>query len=122
MLTLAVYDALLVLGFYNLLFRHRFGQWAGLTGSIGGLIVVWLSASYLLGRYSRPDPGLRDSQRRRLAVTLLVGALVLAGVVLVFNWGLRLDDPRTFRSFVAPILGASTIASSAAQVLSLIHI
>jgi exopolysaccharide biosynthesis polyprenyl glycosylphosphotransferase len=116
MLTLAVYDALLVLGFYNLLFRHRFGQWAGLTGSIGGLIVVWLSASYLLGRYSRPDPGLRDSQRRRLAVTLLVGALVLAGVVLVFNWGLRLDDPRTFRSFVAPILGASTIASSAAQV------
>jgi exopolysaccharide biosynthesis polyprenyl glycosylphosphotransferase len=115
MLSLALCDALLLLSSYNLLFWHRFGRWAGLTGSIGTLIALWLSTSYLLGRYSRPDPGQRDSQRRRLATTLVVGALVLAVVVLVFNWGLRLEDPRTFRSFVVPVLGSATAASAAGQ-------
>jgi lipopolysaccharide/colanic/teichoic acid biosynthesis glycosyltransferase len=115
MLSLALCDALLLLGSYNLLFWERFGRWAGLTGSVGALILVWLSASYLLGRYSRPDPGQRDSQRRRLTRTLLVGGLVLALVVVVFSWGLKLDDPRTFRSFVVPALSAVTLCSALAQ-------
>ena len=83
MLSLALGDGLLLLGFYNLLFWHRFGGWAGLTGSIGALILVWLGSSYLLGRYSRPDPGQRDSRRRRLATTLLMGVVVLAAVVVI---------------------------------------
>jgi exopolysaccharide biosynthesis polyprenyl glycosylphosphotransferase len=115
MLNLALWDALLLIGSYNLLFWHRFGRWAGLTGSIGTLILVWLSASYLLGRYSRPDQGQRDSQRGRLIRTLLVGGLVLALVVVVFSWGLKLDDPRTFRSFVVPVLGVATLCSALAQ-------
>jgi exopolysaccharide biosynthesis polyprenyl glycosylphosphotransferase len=114
MLSLAVCDALLLLGSYNLLFWHRFDRWAGLTGWIGTLILLWLGASYLLGRYSRPDPGQRDSQRRQLATTLLVG-LALAVVVVVFSWGLKLEDPRTFRSFVVPVLGSATVTSAAAQ-------
>jgi exopolysaccharide biosynthesis polyprenyl glycosylphosphotransferase len=115
MLSLALGDGLLLLGFYNLLFWHRFDRWPGLTSSIGTLILLWLGCSYLLGRYSRPDPGQRDSRRRRLATTLLVGALVTAAVVVVFSWGLKLDDPRTFRSFVLPVLGSTTAASAAAQ-------
>jgi exopolysaccharide biosynthesis polyprenyl glycosylphosphotransferase len=115
MLSLALGDGLLLLGFYNLLFWHRFDRWPGLTSSIGMLILLWLGCSYLLGRYSRPDPGQRDSRRHRLASTLLVGGLVTAVVVVVFSWGLKLDDPRTFRSFVLPVLGSATAASAAAQ-------
>jgi exopolysaccharide biosynthesis polyprenyl glycosylphosphotransferase len=116
MLSLALFDSLLLLSFYNLLFWHRFDRWAGITGSISTVIGLWLSASYLLGRYSRPDQGLRDSRGRRLATTLLVGALVLVVVVLVFSWGLKLDDPRTFRGFMVPALGSATLVSAAVQI------
>ena len=115
MLSLALCDALLLIGSYNLLFWHSFDRWAGLTGSIGTVTLLWLSASYLLGRYSRPDPGQRDSHRRRLATTLLVGGLVLALVVVVLSWGLKLDDPRTFRSFLLPVLSSATLCSGMAQ-------
>jgi exopolysaccharide biosynthesis polyprenyl glycosylphosphotransferase len=115
MLSLALCDALLLIGSYNLLFWHSFGRWAGLTGSIGTLSLLWLIASYLLGRYSRPDLGQRDSHRRRLATTFLVGALVLGLVVVVVSWGLKLDDPRTFRSFVLPVLSFATMCSAMAQ-------
>jgi exopolysaccharide biosynthesis polyprenyl glycosylphosphotransferase len=114
MLGLALGDGLLLLGSYNLLFWQRFGRWAGLTGSIGALVLAWLGASYLLGRYSRTDPGQRDSRRRRLATTLLMGVVMLA-VVVVFSWGFKLEDPRTFRNFVVPVLGAATLCAAAAQ-------
>jgi exopolysaccharide biosynthesis polyprenyl glycosylphosphotransferase len=112
---LALVDAALLLGFYNLIFRHRFNQWVGLTPSISALIVIWVGASYLLGRYSKSDEGQRDSERRRLAATGLVALLVLAVVVVVFSWGLRVEDPRTFRSFVLPVLGSTTLFSALAQ-------
>jgi len=115
MLSLALFDALLLVGFYNIFFWYHFDRWAGITGSVATLCLSWLGASYLLGRYSRPDPGQTDSQSRRLATTLLVGTLILCCVVVVLSWGLKLADPRTFRSFLVPVLGGVTVASSAAQ-------
>ncbi|MEI6828803.1 MAG: exopolysaccharide biosynthesis polyprenyl glycosylphosphotransferase [Synechococcaceae cyanobacterium ELA445] len=112
---LALVDAALLLGFYNLLFWHRFDRWPGLTGSIAVLVLLWVGASYLLGRYSKPEEGKRDSARWRLMATALVALLVLAGVVVVFSWGLRVEDPRTFRSFVLPVLGSTTLLSALAQ-------
>ena len=115
MLGLALGDGLLLLGFYNLMYWQQFERWVGLTSSIATLILCWLGSSYLLGRYSKPDPGQPDSRRRRLASTLLVAALGLVAVVVVFSWGLRSDDPRTFRGFVLPVLGGASLGSAAAQ-------
>ena len=115
LLSLALLDALLLVGSYNLLFWIHFGRWAGITGSITTLAGLWLSVSYLLGRYSQPNPSLSDTRRQRLAATLLVGGLMLI-VVLVFSWGLRLNDPRTFRGFVVPVLGTATAISAATQI------
>lgn len=115
LLGLALLDAFLLVGFYNLFFWHRFDHWAGITPSIAAVASLWVAASYLIGRYSKPEEGQRDSERRRLAATGLVALLVLAGVVVVFSWGLRVDDPRTFRSFVLPILGCTTFLSALAQ-------
>ena len=117
LLGLALFDTLLLLGTYNSLFLHRFDRWAGLTGSIVGLIVLWVGTSYLLGRYSKPDQGQRDSQRRRLGATALVALLVLAIVVVVLNWGLKVEDPRTFRNFILPLLAVVTVASGTAQLV-----
>jgi exopolysaccharide biosynthesis polyprenyl glycosylphosphotransferase len=115
LLNLALFDALLVVSSYNVLFWYHFDRWAGITGSVGTLSLAWLGTSYLLGRYSRPDPGQNDSHSRRLVTTLLVGTLMLCFVVVVLSWGLKLEDPRTFRSFVVPMFSMVMVASSAAQ-------
>ena len=117
LLGLALFDALLLLGTYNSLFLQRFDRWAGVTGAIGGLVGLWVGVSYLLGRYSKPDQGQRDSQRRRLGATAVVALLVLAVVVVVLNWGLKVEDPRTFRNFILPLLAAVTLASGTAQLV-----
>ncbi|WP_219904334.1 exopolysaccharide biosynthesis polyprenyl glycosylphosphotransferase [Aphanothece minutissima] len=117
LLGLALFDTLLLLGTYNTLFLQRFDRWAGITGSIVGLALLWVGTSYLLGRYSKPDQGQRDSQRRRLGATAVVALLVLAVVVVGLNWGLKVEDPRTFRNFVLPLLAAVTLASGTAQLL-----
>jgi hypothetical protein len=117
LLGLALFDAILLGVSYNLLFLHRFGRWAGLTCSVACLIAFWLGVSYLLGRYSQPETGQRDSLRRRLLATAQVALLVLIGVVVVLSWGFKVQDPRTFRSFIAPLLTAVTMASAAAQLV-----
>ena len=112
---LAVFDGVALAGSYNLLFWHRFDRWAGLTGSITGLLAIWIGASYLIGRYSRPNPGERDSQIKRLLGSALVSTITLCIVVVIVNWGLRIEDPRTFRSFVVPVIGSTLACSSALQ-------
>ncbi len=115
LLGLALLDAALLLGFYNLLFWHRFSHWAGLTPSVLALTGLWVGCSYLLGRYSKPEQGQRDSQSWRLIATGLVALLVLASVVVIFSWGLKIEDPRTFRGFILPLLAATTGGSALAQ-------
>lgn len=112
---LALLDAGLLALAYNLLFWRKFHQWVGITPAVLALMLLWMSSSYLLGRYSRPEQGQRDSRRQRLQSTVLVALLVLATVVVVFNWGIRVRDPRTFRSFLIPLLSSVTLISSLAQ-------
>jgi exopolysaccharide biosynthesis polyprenyl glycosylphosphotransferase len=114
LLGLAIFDGLLVFVAYNGLFLRLFHQWPGLTTSLVVLIALWVGASYLLGRYSHHEPRQRDS-RRRLFSTLAVALLVLATVVIVVNWGLRMQDPRTFRRFLLPLLASVTFVSAIAQ-------
>ncbi len=114
LLGLAIFDGLLIFAAYNALFLRLFHQWPGLTTSLVALIALWVGASYLLGRYSHHEPGQRDS-RRRLFSTLAVALLVLATVVVVVNWGLKVEDPRTFRRFLLPLLASVTFVSAIAQ-------
>jgi len=114
LLGLAIFDGLLIFAVYNGLFLRLFHQWPGLTTSLVALIALWVGASYLLGRYSHHEPRQRDS-RRRLFSTLAVALLVLATVVIVVNWGLRMQDPRTFRRFLLPLLASVTFVSAIAQ-------
>jgi exopolysaccharide biosynthesis polyprenyl glycosylphosphotransferase len=112
---LALLDAGLVALAYNTLLWQRFGSWVGITPAVLALILLWVGSSYLLGRYSSPEQGQRDSRRRRLLSTLLVALVVLASVVVVLSWGVKVNDPRTFRSFLIPLLAALTLGSGLAQ-------
>jgi exopolysaccharide biosynthesis polyprenyl glycosylphosphotransferase len=112
---LAVTDAVLVALSYNALFLHRIGRWAGVTPSVVALMLLWVSTSYLLGRYSNPEEGQRDSRRRRLLATLTVALLVLIIVVVGISWGIKVNDPRTFRGFLVPLLASVSGFSALAQ-------
>ena len=112
---LALLDAAVLVGSYNVLFWHAFERWAGLTGSISSLLVLWIGMSYLIGRYSRPNPGERDTQIKRLMASTLVASITVGIVVVIVNWGMGVEDPRTFRSFVIPVIGSTLASSSMVQ-------
>ena len=115
LLGLALCDASLLIGTYNLLFWHRFDRWAGVTGSVVAVVTIWLGTSYLLGRYSRPEGTWKRNTYSRLVETTITTAVVLFAVVVIAGWGLGSKDPRAFRSFIVPILAVSFTGSSAAQ-------
>ena len=115
MASLAVFDAALLIATYNVLFLRQFGDLPGITRSVWGLLILWLGFSYLLGRYSRDEKVRRGNLRRRLLLTMAVAFVVVAVVVLVLNWALRAQDPRTFRSFLIPLITAVTSGSALAQ-------
>jgi exopolysaccharide biosynthesis polyprenyl glycosylphosphotransferase len=75
-----------------------------------------VGSSYLLGRYSSPEQGQQDSKRKRLVTTAIVPLLVLTCVVVVVSWGLKVEDPRTFRSFLLPLLGTVFAGSALGQI------
>jgi exopolysaccharide biosynthesis polyprenyl glycosylphosphotransferase len=115
MASLAVFDAALLIATYNVLFLRQFGDLPGITRSVWGLLILWLGFSYLLGRYSRDEKVRRGNLRRRLLLTMAVAFVVVAVVVLILNWALRAQDPRTFRSFLIPLISAVTSGSALAQ-------
>jgi exopolysaccharide biosynthesis polyprenyl glycosylphosphotransferase len=112
---LAIFDGLLIISAYNLLFLRQFRQLPGVTTSVGALLILWLGFSYLLGRYSKDEQVRRGNLRRRIFFTLAVASLVVVLVVLVLNWGLKAEDPRTFRRFLIPLITAVTGGSILAQ-------
>jgi len=116
LLALALADTGLLIVFYNLFFWRRFHQWVGITPSVAILILLWVGSSYLLGRYSSPEQGQQDSKRKRLVTTAIVPLLVLTCVVVVVSWGLKVEDPRTFRSFLLPLLGTVFAGSALGQI------
>lgn len=119
MLGLAVFDASCLTLTYNVTrwLRLEEGAWVGLNRALLVLIGLWLSASYLLGRYSQPEPDRRRSLLLRLAMTALVPVLILA-VVLGHSWVFQVADARTrFRGFLLPMLGGTAVLSAVAQIL-----
>lgn len=116
LLALALADTGLLILVYNLFFWRRFHQWVWITPSVAVLILLWVGSSYLLGRYSSPEQGQQDSQRKRLVATAIVPLFVLTCVVVVLSWGLKVEDPRTFRRFLLPLLGTVFVGSALGQI------
>jgi lipopolysaccharide/colanic/teichoic acid biosynthesis glycosyltransferase len=119
MLGLALFDGSCLALAYNITrwLRLEEGSWAGLNRALAVLLTLWLSTSYLLGRYSEPEPDSRGSLPLRLAMTALVPLLILA-VVLGHSWVFQVADARTrFRGFLVPVLGITTLLSALAQLV-----
>jgi exopolysaccharide biosynthesis polyprenyl glycosylphosphotransferase len=105
---LAVFDALVIVGTYNALFWQRFDRWAGVTGSVATLVLLWLTLSYLLGRYSRSET---DKQLWSIGwIAVVVTALTMGAAWLGLS-----RDPRALPDFVLPLLGGTAGLSALAE-------
>ncbi|MFZ9621692.1 MAG: exopolysaccharide biosynthesis polyprenyl glycosylphosphotransferase, partial [Prochlorococcaceae cyanobacterium] len=87
LLGLALFDASVLLGSYNLLFWRRFDRWAGITGSVATVVTIWLGTSYLAGRYSEQQNSEKSNIFRRICGSSFTTAVVLFAVVVVGSWG-----------------------------------
>ena len=99
---------------YTVLYRLRMGSWWGQKWQAVGLILGWVTLSYLLGRYSKTSlqGPLRKPWRSQ---TLQVAVLLLAGVQL-HSWLFRvLMEATRFRGFLVPFIGLVAIGSLAGQ-------
>ena len=115
LLGLALWDLLTVAVSYNFIYWRRLGEWPFLTPGLSVLLLVWISSSYLLGRYSaRRTLGWRNSTFLRLIVVV---GLVL-GVFVFHSWFFVVRDAGTrFRGFLIPLLAMASVLSIAGQML-----
>jgi exopolysaccharide biosynthesis polyprenyl glycosylphosphotransferase len=101
----ALFDLLLIVAAYNVLFRFRFERWAGITGSVAALVLMWLTLSYLLGRYSGADT---DKKLWSIGLVAFAATAFTMGAA----WLGLARDPRALPDFVLPLLGGTATLSA----------
>ncbi len=106
LIILALWDLLIVLGVYPVIYLWRTGSWPGVTMAWFVLVCVWLGGSYLLGRYTQSKPVIISCRQ-----TMWLAAGILA--LFVFQaWLVGIGDTGTrLRSFLLPLLTAIALGS-----------
>ena len=106
LLSLALWDLLVVWAMYASIYRLRLGETPGFTFALAVLVLFWLGGSYLLGRYTQRRRGLASWQRTALLALLVLALFVaqawLAGIA---------DSGTRLRSFLLPLLSAIAVGS-----------
>ena len=107
---LMLWDLIVTVTTYNVVFWRRLGSWPGLTFGLSVMVLAWICSSYLLGRYSvRVTTEAFSTKLVRLA---LVMGIVL-GIFILHSWLFQVTDAGTrFRGFLIPLL--AMVSSSCA--------
>ena len=108
LLGLALFDAALIVSAYNVLFWYQFNDWVGVTGAVATLVTLWVTLSYLLGRYS-----LGNTQKPIWTIGGIVGVVICVTMLAV--WVGLATDPRALPDFVLPLLTCTAIFSALAE-------
>ena len=104
---------------YNLTYLGRLGAWEGWSTGLLAITLIWLSISYLIGRYSPAETSTRAYGLIRLAETLLA-ALVVLIVFIGHSWVYQVVDAKTrFRGFMIPWAGYAIAFSTLGQAVTL---
>ena len=104
---------------YNLTYLRRLGEWEGWSTGLLAIALIWLSISYLVGRYSPAETTTRNYGLIRFAETLLA-ALVVLVVFIGHSWVYQVVDAQTrFRGFMIPWAGYAIAFSTLGQAVVL---
>ena len=111
---LMLWDLIVTITTYNVVFFRRLGSWPGLTSGLSVMVLAWIGSSYLLGRYSARVT--TESISTKLVRLALVMGVVL-GIFILHSWLFQVTDAGTrFRGFLIPLLA---LVSSCSLVLQL---
>ena len=111
LLIFAAWDALSLYISYNLTYLTRLGRWEGLSPGLGVVTIGWLSASYVIGRYSPAENGDRKGLAKELGLTLAAGSAVVA-IFVGHSWVYQVTDAQTrFRGFLIPLVLSACLLS-----------
>ena len=103
---------------YNLTYIERLGVWEGWSRGLLAIILIWLSISYLVGRYSPAETTRRSYGLIRFVETLLA-ALVVLIVFIGHSWIYQVVDAQTrFRGFMIPWAGYAIAFSTLGQAVA----
>ena len=104
---------------YNLTYLRRLGVWEGWSTGLLAIILIWLSISYLIGRYSPAETTKGGYGLIRLVETLLASLAVLV-VFIGHSWIYQVVDAQTrFRGFMIPWAGYAIAFSTLGQAVAL---
>ena len=104
---------------YNLTYIERLGKWEGWSTGLLAIVLIWLSISYLVGRYSPAETTRRSYGLMRFAETLLAAVVVLI-VFIGHSWIYQVVDAQTrFRGFMVPWAGYAIAFSTVGQAVAL---
>lgn len=116
---LAAWDVAALYLSYNLTYLRRLGAWESWSQGLLVITTIWLSISYLTGRYSPSETRDKNYGLGRLVETLLAAC----GVLVVFvghSWIYQIVDAETrFRGFMIPLVGLAIAFSSLGQICAL---
>ena len=112
---IAAWDTLSIYISYNVLYVLRLGQWEGLSAGLAVTVSVWLTASYLAGRYSPAESKSSSPLLVELTKTGVAASIVLA-VFVSHSWIYQIADAQTrFRGFLIPFIVATCCLSTLGQ-------
>ena len=115
LIAFAAWDAMSLYISYNVTYVTRLGRWEGISLGLVVVSTTWLSASYLLGRYSPTATKDDNPLASKLAKTLLAAGAVVA-VFIGHSWAYQVTDAQTrFRGFLIPLVVYSCLLSTMGQ-------
>lgn len=115
---LAAWDVATLFLTYNITYFNRLHRWEGWNPGLSVIVVSWLAASYLLGRYSPSShQGKNDSLNRVLQTIGAAGAVIV--VFIGHSWLYQVIDAQTrFRGFLIPLVTGASVLSTCGQVVT----
>lgn len=114
---LALWDLFILSAAYSLVYFIRFNNFSH-SFTLGQVVYVllWLSGSYLLGRYSKTESGYFNSIKDAFFKTVAI-AFALLLVFVLHNWINAISDAGTrFRGFLIPLITLSVAGSYLGQI------
>ena len=99
---LMLWDLIVTVATYNVVFWRRLGSWPGLTSGLSVMVLVWIGSSYLLGRYTARATT-ESFSTNLLRLGLVMG--LIFGLFITHSWLFQVTDAGTrFRGFLIPLL------------------
>ena len=117
LLGLGVWDAACIYICYRYIAVLKLREWMGVKPGLAVIWLAWISASYLVGRYSKDEVRSQWGIGQTCALTV-IPAVTVAAIFIGHSWLYQITDAATrLRGFLVPLLIGCSATSIAGQIM-----